>query len=137
MRAYNKNKTPATGSRKGSVTISNFTVISNWKVKAMKTRIDTLQQLSTDLDNFRRQVAETYLNDDKGMKSQLMEEAFLRSQKISAYPCCLFRQIKAAPADTPALFESVQKQYRDILAGTTNPQWKDRFLHHLQPSVYV
>ncbi len=126
MRAYNKNKTPVTDREKALRDYLELYSHFKLKVKAAEdARIDTLQQLSTDLDNFRRQVAETYLNDDKGMKS-LMEEAFLRSQKDIRVSMLSFpADKKAAPADTLALFESVQEQYRDILAGTANPQWKD------------
>ncbi len=81
MRAYNKNKTPVADKEKSLREYLDLYAKFKLKVKAAKElRLDTLQQLQYDVQNFRSQVEEGYLTDDNEVK-RLQDEAFNRSQK--------------------------------------------------------
>lgn len=126
LRAYNKNKTPVADREKALR--DYLELYSNFKLKvkaAEAARIDTLTQLASDLDNFRRQVAETYLNDEKGMKA-LLDEAFARSQKDIRVSLLSFPVNKdASPQDTLGIYQAVMKQYQELSAGQDKASWKD------------
>ena len=81
LRAYNKNKTPVADKEKSLREYLDLYAKFKLKVKAAKElRLDTLQQLQYDVQNFRSQVEEGYLTDDNEVK-RLQDEAFDRSQK--------------------------------------------------------
>lgn len=81
LRAYNKNKTPVADKEKALREYLELYTRFKLKVKAAQAlRFDTLQQLKNDLENFRSQVEDSYMNDEKGLNS-LIDEAFERSQK--------------------------------------------------------
>lgn len=80
-RAYNKNKQLVTDKEKSLR--EYLDLYSNFKLKvkaAQELRLDTAQQLKYDVDNFRNQIMDNYLSDEKGF-SRLQQEAFDRSQK--------------------------------------------------------
>lgn len=81
LRAYNKNKTAVTDKEMAMREYLDLYIKFKLKVKAAKDmRIDTLPSLSNDLQNFRTQIEESYLNDE-GNVNALVQEAFNRSQK--------------------------------------------------------
>ncbi len=81
LRAYNKNKTPVTDKEKALREYLDLYIKFKLKVKAARDlHLDTLQQLQADLQSFRSQVDESYMNDDKAL-NELVNEAFTRSQK--------------------------------------------------------
>ncbi len=81
LRAYNKNKTPVDDKEKSIRDYVSLYTNFKLKVKAAESmRLDTSWQLQTDMDNFRRQIEDNYMNDDKAVAS-LMDEAFKRSQE--------------------------------------------------------
>ena len=81
LRAYNKNKIPVADKEKSLREYLDLYAKFKLKVKAAKElRLDTLQQLQYDVQNFRSQVEEGYLTDDNEVK-RLQDEAFDRSQK--------------------------------------------------------
>ena len=81
LRAYNKNKTPVTDIAQSLKEYLELYARFKLKVKtAQVQKLDTLQQLKYDLQNFRSQVAEGYMNDEKGLNA-LVGEAIQRSQK--------------------------------------------------------
>ena len=81
LRAYNKNKTPVADKEKSLREYLDLYAKFKLKVKAAKElRLDTLQQLQYDVQNFRSQVEEGYLTDDNEVK-RLQDESFDRSQK--------------------------------------------------------
>src|SRR6202034_4101517 len=68
LRAYNKNKTPVTDKEKAYREYLDLYSKFKLKVKvAREMQLDTLQQLQADMQNFRTQVEDTYMNDDKGL----------------------------------------------------------------------
>ena len=79
LRAYNKNKTPVTDKEKALRDYVELYTNFKLKVKAAKDlRIDTLPQLQADVENFRRQVDENYMSDEKALGS-LLDQAYERS----------------------------------------------------------
>jgi len=81
LRAYNKNKTPESDKEKALRDYLELYINFKLKVMAAKEmRLDTLPQLTTDLENFRQQVQENYLQDEVVMK-RLQDEAFIRSRE--------------------------------------------------------
>lgn len=81
LRAYNKNNVPVADKEKSMRDYLNLYENFKLKVKAAEDmKLDTLPQLKSDLNNFRTQVQENYMNDEKGLDI-LMDEAFERSRK--------------------------------------------------------
>jgi peptidyl-prolyl cis-trans isomerase SurA len=81
LNAYNKNKTASTDSAQALRDYLNLYINFKLKVQAAKDmQLDTLPSLEADLQNFRSQIQEGYLNDEKEV-NKLVDEAFHRSQK--------------------------------------------------------
>lgn len=112
LRAYNKNKTVVPDKAMAIREYLDLYIKFKLKVKAAKDiRIDTLASIANDLQNFRSQIEESYLNDQSRV-NQLVEEAFQRSQK----------DIHVAYAFYPL------NNYRDSLAvGTAHTLAKEKW----------
>ena len=68
LRAYNKNKTTTDDKEKSLREYLDLYSKFKLKVKAAKdAKLDTLPQLSGDLQNFRSQIEETYMTNDIAM----------------------------------------------------------------------
>jgi len=81
LRAYYKNKTPVTDKEKALREYLSLYTRFKLKVQAAQAlRLDTLQQLKYDMQNFSSQVEDSYMNDDKRMTA-LLDEAIARGQK--------------------------------------------------------
>ncbi|MDB5200421.1 MAG: hypothetical protein JWO92_2384 [Chitinophagaceae bacterium] len=81
LRAYNKNKTAVTDKAMALREYLDLYIKFKLKVKAAKDmRIDTLASMANDLQNFRTQIEESYLNDESRVNA-LTQEALERSQK--------------------------------------------------------
>jgi peptidyl-prolyl cis-trans isomerase SurA len=81
LKAYNKNKTETPDKEKALREYVDLYSKFKLKVKAAKDmRLDTLPQLKSDLDNFRSQVAESYMSNESAM-TQLLDEAAANTQK--------------------------------------------------------
>ena len=81
LKAYNKNKTPVADKEKALREYLDLYTKFKLKVQAAKElKLDTLEQMKYDLQNFRSQVEEAYLQDDKAIEV-LLDEAIQRSQK--------------------------------------------------------
>ena len=81
LRAYNKNKTSVTDKGMALREYLDLYIKFKLKVKAARDiRIDTLSSLANDLQNFRTQIEEGYLNDESQVNA-LTQQAFERSQK--------------------------------------------------------
>ncbi len=69
------------GSVSFSQTLISYGANNVSKVKAaQELRLDTLPQIKIDVENFRNQIMETYLSDDKGLQ-RLIDEGFYRGGK--------------------------------------------------------
>jgi peptidyl-prolyl cis-trans isomerase SurA len=81
LRAYNKNKPSATDKEKALWEYLDLYTNFKLKVKAaQELRLDTISQIKYDVENFREQVLENYLSDEKGMQ-MLIDEAMTRASK--------------------------------------------------------
>ena len=113
LKAYNKNKTPVTDKEKSLREYVDL--YSNFKLKvkaAEELRLDTLAQIQYDIRNFRDQVIENYLNDEKGI-SKLTNEAFARSQKdLHVFHFSAPVAAGASPADTAKAYAAIMALYQ-------------------------
>ena len=120
LRAYNKNNNPVTDKEKS---IREYLdLYSNFKLKvkaAEELRLDTLPQIQYDIANFRRQVEENYMSDEKG-SAQLMDEAFARSQKD--LHVIHFSIPVAQPGDSTKDYQQIMAAYQSLHAGDENYQ---------------
>ena len=96
LRAYNKNKTAVSDKAMALREYLDLYIKFKLKVKAAKDmRIDTLSSIANDLQNFRSQIEESYLNDESSVNA-LIDEAFYRSQK-DIHAAYLFFPLKDYP----------------------------------------
>jgi len=121
LRAYNKNKTPVTD--KEQALKEYLELYSKFKLKvktAQLQQMDTLQQLQYDMQSFRSQVEEGYMNDEKGM-NRLIEEAFIRSQKdIHLLHFSVAINSKMSAADTVKAYTAMNELSAELRAGKTD-----------------
>lgn len=121
LRAYNKNKTPVSDKEKAYREYLDLYSKFKLKVKAAyETRLDTLPQLQYDMQNFRSQVEENYLNDDKRV-DMLVDEAFGRSQK-DIHVLHFYVNINSSmiAADTIKANKAIEKIRQQLIAGRTD-----------------
>ncbi len=120
LRAYNKNKTPVADKEKAYREYLDLYSKFKLKVKAAyELKMDTLAQLKYDIQNFRSQVEESYLNDDTRV-NMLVDEAFHRSQKdIHLLHFYVSINSSMIPADTVKANKAIRKIRERLLAGET------------------
>src|SRR6185437_8830984 len=81
LTAFNKNKTASPDSVQALRDYLDLYIKFKLKVQAAKDiHLDTLPSMKADLQNFRTQIQDNYLDDDKEL-NRLVNEAFERSQK--------------------------------------------------------
>ena len=117
LRAYNKNKTTTTDKAKALREYLDLYIKFKLKVKAAQDlSFDTLASLKSDLQNFRGQIEESYM-DDKEQVNALVDEAFQRSQK-DIHVAYLFVPIGKPndPADTMKSYKAMMDQYKEIIS---------------------
>jgi peptidyl-prolyl cis-trans isomerase SurA len=115
LRAYNKNKASAADKKTALREYLDLYIKFKLKVKAAHDmRIDTLPTINADLQNFRSQIEESYLNDEKEVNA-LVQEAFSRSQK-DIHIAHLFIPFSksSASSDTVKVYKAAQKAYDDL-----------------------
>lgn len=121
LRAYNKNKTAVTDKEKSLR--EYLTLYSRFKQKvkaAQELKLDTLQQLKYDLQNFSSQVEEGYLNDEKRV-NELVDEAIARNQKdIHVVHFSIPLTSKIATIDTVESYKIAKIIQAELNAGKTN-----------------
>ncbi len=118
LKAYNKNK-PTVTDKEQSIR-DYITLYSNFKLKvkaAQDLRLDTLSQIKYDVENFRSQVAENYLSDEKGME-KLLEEAFERSRK-DLHVIHIFAPVNPS-ADSSKAHAGINEAYNLLKTGNTD-----------------
>jgi len=127
LRAYNKNKTPVEDKEKSIREYIDLYTNFKLKVKAAEElKLDTLPQIKFDVANFRQQIIENYLNDDKGIK-RLTDEAFDRYQKD--LHVIHFSAPVAAGADSAKAFKSINELYAALKNNTDeNAAFKSIFI---------
>jgi peptidyl-prolyl cis-trans isomerase SurA len=120
LRAYNKNKTPATSKEQAIKDYLDLYIKFKLKVQAAKDmHLDTLPSLQSDLQNFRSQIEESYLKDEKQVDA-LVNEAFSRARKdIHVRHFYVPIDEKMPPADTLALYNAINETYGELKKGGT------------------
>ena len=89
--------------------------------EAYAMRLDTVSSLKTELDGYRKQLAESYLT-DKEITERLLREAYDRMQEDVHVAHILVRTNPNVPNDTLARYEMIQKIYQELQAGG---KWDD------------
>lgn len=121
LKAYNKNKTQVEDKEKSLREYVDL--YSNFKLKvkaAEELKLDTLAQIQYDIRNFREQVIENYLTDEKGI-NKLTNEAFGRSQKdLHVIHFSAPIAADATPADSARAYNAIIALYNGIKAGNAN-----------------
>jgi len=121
LRAYNKNSTPVTD--KEAALKEYLALYTKFKLKvqaAKEARLDTLQQLRYDLQNFRSQVEENYLQDDNAINA-LIDQAIQRSQlDINLLHFSVNINNKMSPADTIKAHKAMEEVRGYLLKGKTD-----------------
>ena len=129
LRAYNKNKTPVTD--KAKALREYLELYSRFKLKvkaAQELRLDTLPQLQYDIQSFRGQVEDSYLNDEKGMNA-LTEQAFTRSQKdLHVLHFSVGVDSKMKPEDTLKAWKAMKEVHDEIKEALGELEDKDKKL---------
>jgi peptidyl-prolyl cis-trans isomerase SurA len=118
LRAYNKNKTTVPDKEKAYREYLDLYSKFKLKVKAAyEMKLDTLPQLKYDIQNFRSQVEDSYLNDDSRV-NMLVDEAFERSQKdIHLLHFYVNINSNMIPADTVKANKAIEKIRQRLLSG--------------------
>ena len=123
LRAYNKNSSPVSNKEKSLR--EYIDLYSNFKLKvkaAEEFRLDTLPQIQYDIENFRKQVEENYMSDEKAVAG-LLDEAFIRSQKdLHIIHFSIPIDAAASPEDTLKIYRNMAAAYESLAAGETNYQ---------------
>ncbi len=118
IRAYNKNKTETTDNEKALREYLELYTKFKLKVKAAKDmRLDTLPQLINDLQNFRSQINETYMNNNEAVKN-LIREAVNNSYKdIHTLHFFIPVAVNAPAADSVKAVAGATEFYNQLKAG--------------------
>ena len=121
LRAYNKNK-PVTADKEKSIR-EYLTLYTNFKLKvkaAKELRLDTLSQLKYDVQNFRDQIADNYLNDETLLQKLVKEAADRSAKDIHILYFSVPVAEKATAADTLKAYSASKEVYKQLKAGGTN-----------------
>ena len=121
LRAYNRNKTKVEDPEKALREYLDLYVKFKLKVKAAKVaRIDTIPQLQYELQGFRSQVEENFLNDEKQLQV-LIEEAHTRSQQdLHVIHFTATMHSKMTAADTQKVYAAFREISAELKKGNKN-----------------
>ena len=121
LRAYNKNK-PATTDKERLIR-EYLTLYTNFKLKvkaAKELRLDTLSQLKYDVQNFRDQIADNYLNDESLLQKLVKEAADRALKNVHILYFSIPVAENAAAADTLKAYSASKELYKQLKTGATN-----------------
>jgi peptidyl-prolyl cis-trans isomerase SurA len=118
LRAYNKNKPSTTDKEKAMREYLDLYTNFKLKVKAaQELRLDTISQIKYDVQNFREQVLENYLSDEKGMQL-LIDEAMTRANKdVHILYFSVPVSNDAKPADTLKAYNAAKELCTNVKKG--------------------
>ncbi len=121
LRAYNKNKPSTTDKEKAMREYLDLYTNFKLKVKAaQELRLDTISQIKYDVQNFREQVLENYLSDEKGMQA-LINEAMDRAAKdVHILYFSVPVSAEAKPADTTKAYNAAKELYNNLRKANNN-----------------
>src|SRR5687768_8354304 len=89
--------------------------------EAYAMRLDTITQLRTELDGYRKQLADSYLT-DKEITERLTREAYNRMQEDVQVAHILTRTNPNVATDTLLAYERIHKAYAELQKGA---KWED------------
>jgi peptidyl-prolyl cis-trans isomerase SurA len=115
LAAYNKNPTPTPNRQKALQEYLDLYV--NYKLKvqaAYDEQLDTLPSFRFESENFKRQLADNFINEEANIKS-LVTEAFERSRK-DIHVAQVFIELRPN-ADTAEAYQLIQKAYQQLKEG--------------------
>lgn len=123
LKAYNKNNTSVVD--KGATLREYLDLYIKFKLKvkaANDLHIDTLPNINSDLQNFRTQIEESYLNDENEV-DLLTKEAFNRSQK-DIHVIHLFIPVnkQAVSEDTANIYKAARQAYDTLTKNASFQQ---------------
>lgn len=136
LRAYNKNKPSGADKESALREYLDLYIKFRLKVKAAKDlRIDTLVTIANDLQNFRSQIQESYLNDESRVNA-LIEEAFNRSRK-DIHVGYLFFPLKIYPDSVAVInaYKQSNQKWTDVgfITAFTLPYDFENIVYSLKP----
>jgi peptidyl-prolyl cis-trans isomerase SurA len=118
LKAYNKNKTAT--SNKEEALREYLDLYSKFKLKvkaARDLRLDSLPQLKSDLENFRSQIEENYLNNDNFMNQLISEAADHAVTDLHVLHIFVPAKEGIAVADSVKAANTAQELYSKLAAG--------------------
>lgn len=118
LRAYNKNK-PATADREKSMR-EYLGLYTDFKLKVKSAellRLDTSSQIQYDIRNFRDQITENYLSNEKSMQLLVDEGARRSSSDLHVLYFSIPVSLSATPADTIKAFNAAKALYTALRKG--------------------
>ncbi len=115
LRAYNKNKPTPVDKEKSMREYLDLYINFKLKVKAAEEiRLDTISQIKFDVQNFRNQIVDNYMNDEQGLQ-RLIDEAADRSTKdIHTIYFIVPVATDAKPADTLKAMSAANALYNSL-----------------------
>src|ERR1700761_4980311 len=118
LKAYNKNNSGQKPTEKSYRDYLELYIRYKLKVKAAyEAQLDPLPSQRTELQNFRSQVAETYLKDENSL-DRLVKEVFDRGQKdIRLAHILIALPRNALPVDTLKAYEKAEAAYAALKKG--------------------
>jgi peptidyl-prolyl cis-trans isomerase SurA len=118
LKAYRKNNTDKSTTEQAYRDYLELYMRYKLKVKAAyDLKLDTASGQAAEMQNFRNQVVDTYMNDDESL-NKIINEAFARSQK-DIHLAHIFISIpkNATPADTLKAFQKATDAYNELKKG--------------------
>ncbi len=116
LKAYKKNNTEKSTSEKSYRNYLELYIRFKLKVQAAyDMKLDTFSSQRTELQNFRNQVADNYINDKPSM-DKLVNEAFSRSQK-DVHLAHIFIAFPKNAADSLKALQKATDAYNELLKG--------------------
>lgn len=118
LKAYNKNNTTAKPTEKSYQDYIDLYIRYKLKVQAAYDQeLDSLPTLAVEMQNYRNQIANSYMNDEVYL-NKLANEAFARSQKdIHLSQIFIASSASASPADTLKAFQKLILVKEGLMKG--------------------
>ncbi len=121
LRAYNKNKPSTTDKEKAMREYLDLYTNFKLKVKAaQELRLDTISQIKYDVQNFREQVLENYLSDEKGMQLLINEATDRATKDVHILYFSVPVSNDAKPADTLKAYNAAKELYNNLKKANSN-----------------
>ena len=121
LRAYNKNK-PATANKEKAIK-EYLELYTNFKLKvkaAQELRLDTIAQIKYDVENFRDQITDNYLNDENGLQALITQAAERSKKDLHVLYFLAPLAPKATTADSLKVYNAAKELYNKLKNGAVN-----------------